>query len=151
MDRFETFLTTVALINRSIQKIKSQEMAALGLRGTHVMCLYNLGKHTEGLTGAQLCVLCGEDKAAISRTTAELMEKGLLFSEQVGEKRAYRAKLTLTSEGKKVVDYITDRVEAILEAAGKGMTEEKRTAMYDALKLIAENLQAQIEKEGSQE
>lgn len=69
----------------------------------------------------------------------------------MGEKRAYRAKLTLTSEGKKAVDYITDRVEAILDAAGKGMTDEKRTAMYDALKLIAENLQAQIEKEGSQE
>lgn len=61
-DRFETFATTIATINRYVQKIKSMEMKTLGLKGTHVMCLYSLGKHPEGLTATQLCRLCGEDK-----------------------------------------------------------------------------------------
>lgn len=151
MDRFETFLTTIALISRSIQRIKSQEMASLGLKGAHVMCLYNLGKHAEGLTGTQLSALCGEDKAAISRTTADLMEKGLIYSTQEGEKRAYRAKLLLTAQGQQAISYINTRVEAILDTASKGLTEEMRSRMYSALNLIAENLQAQCETEANAE
>ena len=48
------------------------EMTELGLKGTHVMCLFFLHHTPEGLTAAQLCQLCAEDKAAISRTIATL-------------------------------------------------------------------------------
>ena len=84
-DRFETFATTIATINRYVQKIKSMEMKTLGLKGTHVMCLYSLGKHPEGLTATQLCRLCGEDKAAISRTITELTEKDLCAPRRPGK------------------------------------------------------------------
>ena len=80
-DRFETFVTTISTIHRYMQKIKSTEMKTLGLKGTHVMCLYSLGKHPEGLTATQLCRLCGEDKAAISRAITELTDKKFVCSE----------------------------------------------------------------------
>ena len=53
-------------------------MTEFGLKGTHVMCLFFLHHTPEGLTAAQLCQLCAEDKAAISRTIATLKEKGYI-------------------------------------------------------------------------
>lgn len=85
-DRFETFTTTITQINRCIQKIKSHEIGSWGLKGTHVMCLYSLGKKPEGLTAAQLSKVCGEDKAAVSRTISELTEKNFVTSDTDTEK-----------------------------------------------------------------
>ena len=53
-ERFETFVLSINQIYRCIQKIKSREMVELGLKGTHVMCLFQLGQHPEGLTAAEL-------------------------------------------------------------------------------------------------
>src|SRR5699024_11963085 len=41
-DRFETFVLTINRIYRCIQRIKDREMEALGLKGSHVMCLFQL-------------------------------------------------------------------------------------------------------------
>ena len=39
-DRFETFTILISRINRSIRKIKNQEMADWGLKSIHVSCLH---------------------------------------------------------------------------------------------------------------
>ena len=69
--RFEQLTTGVSQIYKNIQRIKKLEMRSLGLKGTHVMCLYFLHSHAEGLTAADLCALCKENKAGISRILAE--------------------------------------------------------------------------------
>lgn len=148
LDRFETFATTIATINRYVQKIKSMEMKTLGLKGTHVMCLYSLGKHPEGLTATQLCRFCGEDKAAISRTITELTEKDFVHSEASREKRAYRAKISLTEKGKSTMGYINDRVNHAVDVVGNGLTDNQRETFYQALSLICDNLKIYIETEG---
>lgn len=147
-DRFETFATTIATINRYVQKIKSMEMKTLGLKGTHVMCLYSLGKHSEGLTATQLCRLCGEDKAAISRTITELTEKDFVRSEASREKRAYRSRISLTEKGKYSMTYINDRVNHALDVVGNGLSDDQRKTFYYALDLISNNLKIYIETEG---
>lgn len=147
-DRFETFATTIATINRYVQKIKSMEMKTLGLKGTHVMCLYSLGKYPEGLTATQLCQFCGEDKAAISRTITELTEKDFVRSEASREKRAYRARIFLTEKGKSTMDYINDRVNHAVDVVGNGLTDDQRETFYQALSLICDNLKIYIETEG---
>ena len=76
LQRFEDFVTGITVCYKYIQRIKSAEMTEFGLKGTHVMCLFFLHRHPEGLTAAQLCQLCAEDKAAISRSLAVLQEKG---------------------------------------------------------------------------
>ena len=51
-DRFEKLTTNVAQIHKSIQKIKKIYMQSQGLKSTHVMCLYYLSDHPDGLTAA---------------------------------------------------------------------------------------------------
>ena len=67
MNYFEVFINTINQINHSIQVIKNNEMIKYDLKGNHVMCLYQLRQHKDGLTSTELARLCGEDKAAISR------------------------------------------------------------------------------------
>lgn len=50
--RFETFIIYINQIYRCVQKIKSREMMELGLKGTDVMCLFNLMRSDDGLTSA---------------------------------------------------------------------------------------------------
>ena len=104
LQRFQSFVTGVTLCYKSIQKIKATEMTEFGLKGTHVMCLFFLSQHPEGLTAAQLSQMCAEDKAAISRTLAVLQEKGYI---QAGEKK-YRAPLRLTPAGQALSVFFSD-------------------------------------------
>ena len=65
-ERFKTFTVLIAKISRNIKKIKNQEMEEYGLRCVHVTCLYYLHS-AESLTATELCDMCGEDKANMSR------------------------------------------------------------------------------------
>ena len=139
-DRFETFAMTISAINRCIQKIKAREMEAVGLKSTHVMCLYNLGKTEDGLTASRLCDICKEDKAAISRSVNELVKKGYVSLDMGEEKRAYRTKILLTPKGRETVKYINRRIELALDKVGEGLDEDQREQFYQSLSLIGENL-----------
>ena len=75
INRFELFTTTITQIYKNLQRIKMQEMSGFELRGTYVMCMFELNRNPEGLTITQLSQLCGEDKAAISRTISELVKR----------------------------------------------------------------------------
>ena len=77
-EQFESFTAAVTRAYKCLQKIKNRETERMGLKGSHVMCLYYIGKTPGGLTAAELCRLCHEDKAAISRTLVDLTERGYL-------------------------------------------------------------------------
>ena len=66
-DRFETFTVLISSVSRSIRRIKTETMAEYNLKSPHVSCLYYLYKRP-GMTAAELCELCEEDKAAASRS-----------------------------------------------------------------------------------
>ena len=144
--RFETFVTAIGQISRSLQKLKSSEMADFGLKGTHVMCLYQLQQHESGLTSAQLVQLCDEDKAAISRCISELQQRGLVETPENTEKR-YRKILTLTEEGRKVAAGMDKKIiDAVMNAA-QGYSQEERETFYHVLLQVAENLQSACSSE----
>lgn len=138
--RFETFVLSINQIYRCIQKIKSHEMTELGLKGPHVMCLFQLHQCQEGLTAAQLSSLCLEDKAAISRAVATLEELGLVQLAESGEKRRYRAKIRLTDAGSAVTEKMMVLIEQAVRRGGEGLTQAQRETFYDALSMIASNL-----------
>ena len=138
LHRFEDFVTGITECYRYIQRIKAMEMTELGLKGTHVMCLFYLGRSPEGLTSTQLCTLCGEDKAAVSRTLAELEQLGHCHRLNNGKK--YRAPLVLTDSGQEAATRINGLVAQWVQAGGDGLTEEERTAFYTTLGKIAANL-----------
>lgn len=134
--RFEAFVTGITLCYKYIQKIKSAEMTELGLKGTHVMCIFFLSHNPEGLTAAQLCRLCAEDKAAVSRTVAELQREGYVAH---GEKR-YRAALRLTEKGMEIAKRVDELIEQWVAFGGAGLSDSDREAFYRALELISNNL-----------
>ena len=69
-ERFETFTVLINRISRDIRRIKNQEMAAYHLRSAHVSCLYYIYS-LDGVTAAELCEHCEEDKATITLTEDE--------------------------------------------------------------------------------
>ncbi|MEA4969182.1 MAG: MarR family transcriptional regulator [Candidatus Pelethousia sp.] len=141
-ERFEAFVGLITQIYKSIQRIKGLEMTEQGLRGNHTMCLYNLGRHPDGLTCAQLTILCEEDKAAISRTLAELETQGYVRREAPAGSGKYRAKLLLTEKGQAAARFIRQRAESIVGQGGEGLTDNQREILYASLSLISQNLQS---------
>ncbi len=140
--RFETFVTAIAQISRCIQKLKSQEMAHFDLKGTHVMCLFHLSQHPEGLTVSQLAQLCDEDKAAVSRAIGELRVRALVSAPDADASgRRYRAAITLTDEGRAVAQQMDRKIIRAVDAAAHGYSEQERAVFYRVLLQIAENLQ----------
>lgn len=137
-NRFEAFSLLITSINRSIQRIKSEEMAEFDLKRSHVSCLYYLYKQNS-LTARDLCERCGEDKANISRSTKYLEEHGYLVCESTAQKR-YLSALSLTEKGIEVGKLVADKIDGILDNASLGLSEEERLIMYRSLALINENL-----------
>lgn len=138
-ERFELFTLSVTKINRSIRKIKTEEMAEFDLKSPHVSCLYYLYKNA-CLTSKELCDTCGEDKAAVSRSLEFLEEKGFVVCGTSAKKR-YKSPLTLTKKGKELGGRLAKKIDAVLEKAGAGLSEEDREIFYRCLGIICENLQ----------
>ena len=140
VSRFEQFSGAVSCIYRCIQKIERVEMAKYGLKGPHAQCLLTMGHHPEGMTSSELCTLCDKDKAAISRTVAELEREGLVVRNTKGSNR-YRALLKLTQQGETAAAQVEERAKLAVEKAGEGMTDQQRAVFYEVLGLIAGHLQ----------
>lgn len=144
--RFEQFSIAIACIHHHIQKIERVEMAQYGLKGPHAQCLLVMNRYPEGLTSAKLCVLCDKDKAAVSRILSELEQSGMVVCRENNGKR-YRAALHLTDAGKAAAEAVEQRARMAVEQAGEGLEDSKRAAFYEALALIADNLQV-ISRDG---
>lgn len=138
--RFEQFTFIISGIQRDIQKIERDEMVKYGYKGAYAQYLVAIHGHPEGLTSGQLCEACDKDKAAVSRVIAEMEQRGLV-ARDAAEDRVYRARIRLTEEGLKAARFVDERATAAVLAAGKGLTDENRAVFYEALNLIAGNLQ----------
>ena len=142
IERFQSFVTGITICYKYIQRIKNAEMTEFGLKGTHVMCIFFLHHSPEGLTAAELCQLCAEDKAAISRTLAALLEKGYIQSEE----KKYRAKITLTEKGLQLAKQVDKVIEQWVGFGGDGLEEAERENFYHTLELISDNLKEKLTK-----
>lgn len=140
ISRFEQFTSAVFSINRCVQKIERVEMAKFGLKGPQAQCLLAMNRHPEGVTATQLRELCDKDKAAISRTVAELEQVGMV-ERITNNGNRYRAILKLTAAGEFAARQVADRANFAVEKASEGMSDEERAVMYRTLGLIAGHLQ----------
>ena len=128
-ERFETFTVLIMRISRSIKRIKADEMADFELKGPHVSCLYYLSQR-DGMTAAELCERCDEDKAAISRSLDDLEKNGYITCTSGAGKR-YKSPLRLTERGKAVGRAIGEKITRIVEAASEGLSEAERRQNQD--------------------
>lgn len=141
LTRFAQFCTAISMIHHAIQKIERVEMAKYGLKGPHAQCLLVISQHPEGITAARLCEICEKDKAAISRTVAELEEAEMLVRRNPEGKR-YRSRLRLTEKGAEVAGNVGRLVHAAVSQASTGYGEAHRDIFIHVLNLIAGNLQS---------
>ena len=140
VNRFEHFASSISCIYRYIQKIERDEMEKHGLKGPHAMCIVIISRYEEGLTSSELCKVCDKDKAAISRTIAQLVNKGIVERRCVNGIN-YRSKLVLTEKGAEIANTVNELVKAAVDKAVDGISDEEREAFYTALDLYATNLQ----------
>ena len=148
-ERFETFTVLINRISRDIRRIKNQEMAAYHLRSAHVSCLYYIYS-LAGVTAAELCEHCEEDKATISRALDYLEANGFVLRDSDCTKR-YRNPLRLTEKGQEVGKRIAEKIGAVLDTVSRTLTEDERAALYRSLSAISRSLNAIAQSSGKQE
>ena len=144
--KYELFSASVSSLYRDIQRIERRETAKYGMKGPHAQCLLAMSRYPEGITATQICDICEKDKAAVSRTLAELEENGLVLRTARNGSR-YRALLTLTEKGKDAARTVNEKAQIAVELAGAGLDDAQREIFYAVLDVIAGNLHT-ICKEG---
>ena len=115
-------------------------MSEYNLKSPHVSCLYYMYTSGGELTAKELCDVCAEDKASISRSIDFLEKGGYIACDSKTEKR-YKSPLFLTGKGKMVASSIADKIDNVLKLASIGLSEEDRKIFYKSLILISNNLE----------
>lgn len=139
MERFKTFTVLIASLTRSIRKIKTEEMAKWKLKSPHVSCIYYLYER-RSLTAKELCDICAEDKANVSRSIEYLEENGYIRCESKTLKR-YKSHFELTEKGYEIGKSLSERVKLVLDKSSSGVSADERAIMYKSLMIINDNLQ----------
>ena len=155
-NRFETFTVLITSVSRSIRRIKTETMAEYDLKSPHVSCMYYLYKQP-GMTAAELCELCEEDKAAVSHSILYLEKNGFLSRSGNaadgtlrGGSKHYRVPLLLTDKGRDIAAQLVLRIDRVLETVGEGVSAEDRAVMYRTLEQINRNLRTICEEYGEE-
>ena len=144
-NRFETFVSLIMEINRLFQRIKDAEMSRFGLKASHTMCLYYLAQHEEGLTATRLTELCIIDKAAISRTLKQLIDKDLIYLDNPENKRSYRSLYHLTEKGKELAASFSAIVGDVMDKISLDISETDRELLYSSLEQIRDKMHLYFE------
>lgn len=141
IERFEIFTNNISIVYKGIQKLKNDTMKEFGLKGNHLMCLFYLEKHEEGLTASQLCELIGNDKAAVSRSLSELYKLEHIYYDDFSGGKKYNTIVKLTEKGKNVTGVIMNEVCRVVdEVSLKNMDEDRRTEFYRSLRTLANSI-----------
>ena len=133
--RFDMFIKSMDVLSKVIQRVKNAGLEKYGLKSIHFMILFYLEKAENGLTSKELINLTLEDKAAISRGIAALVDKGY-----VNYSKKYKSRITLTEEGKRISSELSLTQEKAVHVSGEGMSEEEKEMFCRCLKLVSKNL-----------
>ena len=137
-ERYKIFTLYMINIRRNIHRIQSREMAEFGLKSHHLSCLHYLYK-AKSLTAKQLCDICQEDKANISRALEHLEKSGYLVCKSTAKKR-YNSPFELTEKGAEIGARVCSKIESMTKDAEEGLSNEDKTTLYRCLETIDNNL-----------
>ena len=151
IDGFMDLAFGTTRIYKNIGKIKKKHMQFLGIKGSHVFCLYYLLKVDGGLTPGELCRYCYEDKAGISRILKEMEEMELVHLDSCSGARRYRTKVYLTEKGRRKAEDMHFMLDYANAAVFRGLSEEEQEILQRALMRTADNLDAILEARPSEE
>lgn len=139
--RFENFVGLITAIDKEIQRIKTAELARFGLRASDLMIVYNLDKHPEGPSAADLARYAEIDRAAVSRSLVRLSQQGFVkLGAAAPDAPRYRTPVYLTEKGTAAMTEVDALIRNIVQSAGGALEDEQRQAMYNALASVLEQL-----------
>lgn len=139
-ERFEDFVGMISALSKEIQRIKMVEATKLGIKGADVMLLYQLARHPQGLTGAELARRCGVTRAAVSRALATLEDKGFVMVQPDPGAGRYRAAVMLSARGAAAMESATLIIDRVVSESGDAVSERNRAIMYSSLSTILDQL-----------
>ena len=131
--RFDSFMTVMGKIQKSIRKLKADTMSSLNLKSSHAYCLYYLYKNKH-VTLKKLSELSREDKATVSRTVEFLKSEGYVTVPDAGH---YKTPIALTEKGIAAGKVIAQRIDSVLMRLSADVSDSERAMMYDALYKIS--------------
>lgn len=123
----------------------------LGVKSVHVLWIYELYIHPDGLTSAELAVRSNIDPSLISRELAALKRKGYITKEVTPGKRNYNARITLTPEGEELAKVIYDQALNVQEQVNYGISDADLAVFYSVLERLNDNLQSYTKEIETQE
>lgn len=144
-ERYARFSSAISSINQYVQKIESEQMLRYGLKGSHAQYLLAILDSPEGLTAVELAKACRKDKSAVSRALSEMGDRSLVIKE-ASEHSQYGLRYTLTEKGRSAAQEVSLVAGRAVELASRGLTQEGRVSLYEALDLLSENLKELSEK-----
>ncbi len=142
IERFNRFIQLIDGIHKSVTKIKHSYSPQMGVKSVHLLWLYELMSHPEGLTAAALAAKNNIDRSLISREIEELREGGYV---EVGvgggaKRKNYNSRIRLTERGIALAQSISTVALTVQQAADAGVTEEELVAFYNTLEKLNFNL-----------
>ena len=145
-NRFEIFSTSIAQLVKSVQRLKSRKMAQHDLKGINALCLCQILESENGLSAAELSRLGEIDKAQVSRSMTELVDRELVYQEKLNGRR-YKQKYRLTTAGTVVAEDVAAEIRKIQDAVSKNISPEELDAFYNTLYKLCDNFTELLEQE----
>ena len=145
LSKFENFSLGMHEVYSSIHKCESKEMAKYGLKGTYVRYLVAMLLCPDGLTISQLCEVCDQDKAAVSRAVSELVGREFIWRDNPRGNH-YRARLKLTERGIALAKEVCGSGESVFEEAVEVLNEEQKAEFFNLMDVISKNMHGIIMK-----
>jgi len=149
--RFEKFALLIDAMQKCIQKFKTVIACRFGVKSVHVLWIYELLIHPDGLTSAELATKSNIDPSLISRELASLKRKGYITRETAEGKRSYNSRITLTDSGRELASRISDLAVSIQRDVGFGIKPEELSVFYSVLERLHDNFTNHIKESEKKE
>ncbi len=137
-ERFFRFTRLIDSLHKSVMRLRLEKAPAFGVKGVHVFWVYELARHPDGLSAAELAQSSKIDRSLVSRELAVLKKQGLVAADNAA--RSYNAKLRLTEAGKKAAQDIKEIAMEIQSRASAGISDAELASFYATLEKLSRNL-----------
>lgn len=148
-NRFEEFSSLISGIHGDIQKLKARYTGPLQLKSVHIFWLYLLREHPEGLSASELAASAKSSRSLVSREIEELVERGIIVTQQKADKRRYGWKFVLTEKGEELATQIWNISKAIQDTVSRDIPAEDLVVFYRTLNTLSENFEELVKSERS--
>jgi len=144
--RFGRFILTVEGISKAVKKIKLCEAPRFGLKGVHLLWMYELLKSPDGIAASELAEHSNINRSLVSRELKSLHKNGYITSINSG-KSGYNAKLILTEKGIETAKKIGNIALELQNRVSLDISEEELISFYATLDKIYSSLSAIADEE----